>query len=545
MRKILAMPHPPLHEASTAVLFAYEPASHHQPEPPSTPSFSHGLWKLAGWGEFQQALARWVPEDQHSFYEFWIHRWQNWNERVPAGMDPVRAFAVSQERSGMSRWQCRQAYQAVKLWRSVQDSRASSWFQASLCPGEAPERDGLRNQEPEKTEILTAPSTPQVRSQGDSAKATHAAAPVPSAPIPDAPPGTITPPTSQGRAAGSRLGASNRHDGEDEKGTLMDWPQVLTMFKERLIARNYSHRTIETYVDWARRLAASTPTVPRDSIQASVAVQIFLNSLALDRNLSLPSIQQARNALAWFVSKVLGFELVLEDKGHAHHSRRLPHVIAPSQVKALLAACPPPWDLFFGLQYGCGLRLSELLELRVGDLNLRRCMVGIRHAKGDKDRSLPLPTTLLPRAEVHLTERRGLWEKDKELGWARVDLPGALARKLPGADTSWEWQHVFGSYRPLRHPANGELRRWHPLDDVARRALQDAARRAGIDVRVHPHLLRHCYATHLLEAGTPIKTIQELLGHARLETTMVYMHVRSQGPLTRSPLDFLPNVPHT
>lgn len=324
----------------------------------------------------------------------------------------------------------------------------------------------------------------------------------------------------------------------DTTTTLQTWAQVLESMDNRLRAQRYSPRTIERYLEWSLRFSDLTPEVPQDGSSASQAVQEFLRHLALGRNLSPASIAQARNALAMLITKVLSLELVLEERGGAHHGKRLPVVLAPEEVRRLLLNCHPPWDLFFSLQYGCGLRLGELLDLRVGDVDLHRSLVVVRRGKGDKDRQVPLPKSIIGRLQEHIHERRDLWQADLPLGLARVDLPFALQRKFPQADTSWEWQHLFGSSRPLRH-GSGEMRRWHPMETLVRSALRKAAVQAGHTGRVHPHLLRHCYATHLLESGTSLREIQELMGHSRIETTMVYLHVRSPAASARSPLDLL------
>lgn len=317
------------------------------------------------------------------------------------------------------------------------------------------------------------------------------------------------------------------------------WREIQFEMEQRLKFQQYSGRTIDSYMDWVRRLVRHAPAVPVTSEEASEVVQSFLRELVIGRNLSPNSVSQARNALAWLVRRQLGLELTLEERGDSHHGKRLPKVIAPEQVRALLRACRPPWDVFFGLQYGCGLRLMEVLDLRVQDVDLVRGSMLVRHGKGDKDRMLPLPQSLKALLEGHLERRREQWAKDLEAGWANVDLPHALGRKFAQGVSRWEWQHVFGSARPLRHPETGEMRRWRPMESLVRDALRNAAEAAGLDGRVHPHLLRHCYATHLLESGMPIRQIQELMGHARLETTMVYMHIRSQGCTIRSPLDMM------
>ncbi len=317
------------------------------------------------------------------------------------------------------------------------------------------------------------------------------------------------------------------------------WADLIREMEENMRVQNYSPKSRISYLDWVKQFARRTPLVPETSKLASQEVDAFLRYLTIERNLAPTSISQCRNALAWLVRRVLKWELVLTEKGDAHHSKRLPQVVSSSVVRDLLAACEKPWDLFFGLQYGCGLRLGELLDLRIHDVDMTRQILLVRRGKGDKDRRISLPAKLMGRLEEHLHEKARLWKSDVENGWSRVDLPHALGKKLVGAENSWEWQHLFGAPRPLRHPETGEKRRWHPMESLVRETLRDCAKQAGISQRFHPHLLRHCYATHLLEAGVSIKEIQDWMGHSRLQTTLVYLHVRSEGPVFKSPLDLL------
>lgn len=414
-----------------------------------------------------------VAERLHIYYEKRLLQWLRSPLRPVPGLDPARGFAQQLAREGVPDWQCRQAYQAVRVWIGL-EPRAQV-----PTPAPAPEDP----QEPE-------PMVPT---------------PEPVLDTPEIPP--------------------------------LDWAQVLENMDMRMRTQGYSPRTRESYLDWGRRLSQASPEVPRDTATASQQVQRFLRQMAIGRNLSQASLSQARNALAWLVRRELGLGLELEAKGDAHRGKRLPKVIAPDQVRLLLKACRAPWDLFFSLQYGCGLRLAEILDLRVQEIDLEREVVLVRHGKGDKDRLVPLPKSLRAAMREHLEARRRLWLQDHEQGLDAVELPHALAKKLAGAENSWEWQHVFGNARPLRHASDGSLRRYRPLENTVRDALHEAAREAGIVGRVHPHLLRHCYATHLLEAGTQLRNIQELMGHARLETTMIYMHVRSGAAVATSPLD--------
>jgi integron integrase len=404
------------------------------------------------WNEYRDWLrSHGVAERLLRYFVAWVEMWQSLALEELPGRDPARTFAAWLEGRGYESWRCRQAYQALHEWLTLDRQRMVH--------------------------------EPVVHYTG--------------------------------------------------------WDQALVEMENRLRAQHYSPRTLDSYLEWGRRLARSCPEFPRDDAAASEATQRFLRSLTLEKNLSDSSISQARNALAWLIRRVLGYDLVLEEKGDAHRGRRLPKIIAPEAVRRLLEGCVYPWDVFFSLQYGCGLRLMEILDLRVQEVDLVRNLVTVRHGKGDKDRAVPLPRSLRARMEAHLVRRRKVWEEDCRQGWAHVDLPHAMGRKFQQADASWEWQHVFGANRPQHHPETKELRRWHPLETTVREALRNAARQAGVEGRVHPHLLRHCYATHLLENGIPLKQIQELMGHARLETTMIYMHVRTPVDSMRSPLDLL------
>jgi len=326
-----------------------------------------------------------------------------------------------------------------------------------------------------------------------------------------------------------------RGDGEAELAT-MSWAEILAELERKLRVQQYSRRTGGIYADWTRRLAAYSPRVPKSGDELSAAVQGFLRELALARNLAPASISQARNAMAWLAKNVMMLPLVMEARGGAHRARHIPHVISDGQVRKLLDGCKEPWDLFFGLQYGCGLRLMEVLEMRVQEIDLERGILTVRHGKGDRDRQALIPRVLRERIARYLGERRALWKADSEQGFATVDLPNPHGGQAK-TSTDWEWQHLFGAAQPLRHPETGELRRWRPMETLVRQKLREAAVRVEITGRVHPHLLRHCFATHLLEAGVPIQQIQEQLGHANLQTTMIYLHVRSPVEYAKSPLD--------
>jgi integron integrase len=218
--------------------------------------------------------------------------------------------------------------------------------------------------------------------------------------------------------------------------------------------------------------------------------------------------------------------------------RRMPTVLSREECTALFAQLDGTWRLMAELMYGSGLRLMELLRLRVQDVDLARHRLVVRAGKGDKDRVTVLPARLVPGLKHHLDRLRALFAADRAAGLPGVWLPEGLARKFGQAGKRWQWQWLWPSRETSRDPRTGIRRRHHLLDSTMQNAIRAAADRAGIDKRVTPHVLRHSFATHLLEGGTDVRTVQELLGHARLETTQIYTHVMQKPGLgIRSPLD--------
>jgi integron integrase len=212
--------------------------------------------------------------------------------------------------------------------------------------------------------------------------------------------------------------------------------------------------------------------------------------------------------------------------------------MTPSEVTTLLGQLPAEYRLIASVLYGSGLRLMECLELRVQDLDFERGEITVRHGKGDKDRVTMLPQSLKQPLALHLRTVKQIHEMDLRDGWGRVEIPHALARKYPNAPAEWAWQWVFPQQTRWRNPKTAEQGRYHVHQTLVQRAVREAAFRAGIPKRVTCHTLRHSFATHLLESGYDIRTIQELLGHANVNTTIIYTHVLNKGGLcVRSPLD--------
>jgi integron integrase len=312
------------------------------------------------------------------------------------------------------------------------------------------------------------------------------------------------------------------------------WEQALI---QTMRSRNFLWRTEETYRRWAGRFAQFI--APRSPYEAGTAeVGRFLDALALQQRASASTQKQALNALVFFLQEALH-----RDLGELHYERarkpvRLPSVLSREECRRLFAQLTGTTLLMAELAYGSGLRLMELLRLRVHHVDLARGQLRVLGGKGDKDRATVLPQALVPRLEAHIGRLRGLFAADRAAQLPGVWLPEGLARKYQGAGEQWEWQWLFPSRETSVDPTTGIRRRHHTSDGAFQNAIRRAAAAAGIDKRVTPHTLRHSFATHLLEGGADIRTVQELLGHESVETTQIYTHVMQRpGVGVRSPLD--------
>lgn len=299
--------------------------------------------------------------------------------------------------------------------------------------------------------------------------------------------------------------------------------------REAIRIRHYSIRTEETYVHWIKRyIFFHGKRHPAEMGEREVAA--FLSDLAVTRNVAPATQNQALNALVFLYKAVLDRPLgEFHGLVRARRAPRLPVVLTREEVAAVVGRLKGHYWLIACLQYGSGLRLMESVRLRVKDLDFEHRAIYVRNGKGGKDRVVTLPDELLTPLRRHLTGRRTLFERDTAEGFGTVYLPYALARKYPNAEAEWGWQFVFASGRISADPRSGTRRRHHLDESLVQRAVKRAVRDAGIHKPASCHTLRHSFATHLLERGADIRTVQEQLGHADVRTTQIYTHVLKRG----------------
>lgn len=315
-------------------------------------------------------------------------------------------------------------------------------------------------------------------------------------------------------------------------------PRLLAQVQERLTLRHYSARTADAYVGWIRRyILFHGKRHPREL--GAEEVGAFLSDLAVRREVSASTQNQALAALLFLYDQVL--RRPLPNIGaivHAKRPSRLPVVMTREEVARVLGALEGTSRLMASLLYGSGLRLLECAQLRVKDVDFAIGQILIRRAKGLRDRATLFPESLRGELRSHLEEVKRHHERDRASGGGYVELPDSLAKKYPRAALEWPWQWVFPATRQYVHVATGERRRHHLHETVLQRAVHQAVRAVGMNKPVSCHTFRHSFATHLLEDGYDIRTIQNLLGHRDVRTTMIYTHVANRGPWgVQSPLD--------
>jgi len=315
---------------------------------------------------------------------------------------------------------------------------------------------------------------------------------------------------------------------------------LLEQLRSELRSRHYSRRTEQAYVLWTRRFIRFQG-MRHPSLMAAAEVNAFLTHLAVAERVSASTQNQALSALLFLYRYVIGRDLGdLGSVTRARKPERLPIVMTRQEAQDVLRRMHGDTWLMASLLYGSGLRLMECLRLRVQHLDFASRTIHVREGKGAKDRTTMLPGTLIQPLQLHLEKVKQLHRRDLADGYGRVQLPDALARKYPNAATEWAWQWVFPQRKRWKDRQTGAQGRHHCDPSILQRAVHDAVRNAGLTKHATPHTFRHSFATHLLDAGYDIRTVQELLGHADVKTTMIYTHVLNRGAAAvQSPLDRL------
>ena len=317
-------------------------------------------------------------------------------------------------------------------------------------------------------------------------------------------------------------------------------PRLLDQVREVIRIKRYSIRTEEAYVQWIKRfILFHDKRHPRD--MGPEEIRQFLTYLAMTRRVAASTQNQALSAILFLYKSVFQQDIGwIDEIVWAKKPKRLPVVLTREEVKAVLQRLSGPTWLMASLLYGAGLRLSECLRLRVKDVDVSYHQITVRDGKGAQDRVTMLPECLKDPLQMHLSTVQQQHQRDLKDGFGNVYLPDALARKYPNASRDWAWQYVFPAARRSRDPRSGTIRRHHVMPLVLQRAVKAAVRQADIAKAASCHSFRHSFATHLLENGADIRTVQELLGHKDVKTTMMYTHVLHRGgPGTRSPMDWV------
>jgi integron integrase len=328
-------------------------------------------------------------------------------------------------------------------------------------------------------------------------------------------------------------------DSTDQK-TPLSWKQTLEEVRNQIRLRHYSFSTEKTYLGWIARFRTYMQDRDPHLLKAD-DVKRYLTHLALHDRVSASTQNQAFNSLLFLYRHILHTEMDdLTTVVRAKRKVNLPTVLSRGEVKKLLSFLSGQYLLMAQLMYGCGLRLMECLRLRIKDADFESDLLMVRSGKGEKDRALMIPKKIKKELGKHVASLKEIHDQDLKIGYGEVSLPDALEKKYPAAAREWGWQWMFPAEKLSVDPRTGKVRRWHIHPAAIQRAVKEAVRDAKLPKMVSCHTLRHSFATHLLEAGHNIRTIQELLGHKHVNTTMIYTHVvRKEQPGVNSPLDGL------
>ena len=335
------------------------------------------------------------------------------------------------------------------------------------------------------------------------------------------------------------LARDSREKSADQKRSL-PWQQTLDEAKNVIRLRHYSLSTEKTYLGWMGRFKIYMNDHEPHLLEAN-DMKKYLTHLAVHGRVSASTQNQAFNALLFLYRHILHVEMDdFTSVARAKRKINLPAVLSRDEVKKILSSLDGPYLLMAQLMYGCGLRLMECLRLRIKDVDFENDLLMVRSGKGQKDRSLMIPGKIREELAKHVASAKEIHDQDVKMGYGEVSLPNALEKKYPGAPKEWGWQWVFPAEKLSVDPRTGKVMRWHIHPSAIQRAVKEAVMKAGLPKKASCHTLRHSFATHLLEAGHNIRTIQELLGHKHVNTTMIYTHVIRKKPYEiSSPLDGL------
>lgn len=426
--------------------------------------------------------------------------------RRDLGRPEIEAFLAEQAaRPGVSNWLVQQARDALELYYGK--------FRGIVLPP--------RHEDPV---AVAHPTPPAASAPAPAPQPRGATASTPRSPYPK--------PVSVVKAEKSDL-LPSRTSG-------LQWDALETRVRDCLRLEHYAYATEQTYVGWIRRFVAFHGWRKPSTMEAG-DVHAFLKHLALEEQVASSTQNQALNAVVFLYRKVVKKEIGdFSNFPRARRGFRLPVVASRDEVKAVLDRMSGRERLIGRLLYGTGMRVNEALGMRVQEVQFDQHRIVVRSGKGDKDRYVPLPKSLEGELREWLKTRAALFEADKAQNRHEVEVPFALARKYPDAPFAWGWQYIFPADDFSSDPRSGHVRRHHLDPQIIQRAVQAAVREAGLTIRFTPHCFRHSFATHLLEAGQDIRTVQELLGHSDVKTTMIYTHVLNKGPLgVVSPVDTL------
>jgi integron integrase len=318
---------------------------------------------------------------------------------------------------------------------------------------------------------------------------------------------------------------------------MMAEKKLMETIEDALRTAGYAYKTEQTYMGWIRRYVRfHLPKHPRET--GTVGVREYITHLAVEKNYS-PQTQNQALAAILFLYKVLGMEIGDVSLVRAKKDKHLPTILSEDEVARVLEQMSGQYRIMAELMYGGGLRLMECLRLRVKDVDFDNMTITLRDTKSNRDRVTLLPTSVTPALKLHLAKIQAQHQEDLASRYGEVELPYALANKYPREAYAWHWQYIFPASDFSTDPRSGRVRRHHVFETSLQRAVKEAAQKAKIHKHVTPHVVRHCFATHLFRGGVDLKTIQDLMGHQKVETTMIYIHALGNNKI-QSPMDRLP-----